>query len=202
MRPHRLPDAAPGRLAAGETLLVVGAGGGVAAAALLIGQRLGARVYATSRHPAKRARAVQLGALDAFASDAKVPIKADVVIDSAGNATWAVAMSALRPGGRLAICGGTGGAKVELSLPRLFFGQFEIIGSTLGTFADFAALTSLVSGGLPVLVDSVYPLGQYPVALQHLSSGEQFGKVVLRHRVRMVRPVGICATRATGLLSR
>jgi NADPH:quinone reductase-like Zn-dependent oxidoreductase len=143
---------------------------------------MGARVFATSRHPAKRARAVALGALDAFASDAKVPLKADVVVDSAGGATWATAMSALRPGGRLVICGGTGGSKVELNLPRLFFGQYEVIGSTMGTFAEFEQLTALVAGGLPVVVDSVYPLAEYPAALERLAAGDQFGKVVLLHR--------------------
>jgi NADPH:quinone reductase-like Zn-dependent oxidoreductase len=169
------------RLGAAETLLVIGAGGGVASAALVLGQRMGARVFATSRHPGKRARAVALGALDAFASDAKVPIKADVVIDSAGGATWATAMSALRPGGRLVLCGGTAGSKVELSLPRLFFGHNEVIGSTMGTFAEFEELSALVAAGLPVVVDSVYPLADYPAALARLAAGDQFGKVVLTH---------------------
>jgi NADPH:quinone reductase-like Zn-dependent oxidoreductase len=154
----------------------------VATAALVLGQRMGARVYATSRHPAKRAGAVALGALDAFASDAKVPVKADVVVDSAGGATWATAISALRPGGRLVICGGTGGSKVELNLPRLFFGQYEVIGSSMGTFAEFEQLTALVAGGLPVVVDSAYPLAEYPAALERLAAGDQFGKVVLLHR--------------------
>jgi NADPH:quinone reductase-like Zn-dependent oxidoreductase len=170
------------RLHTGETLLVIGASGGVATAALVLGQHMGARVFATSRHPAKRARAVALGALDAFASDAKVPLKADIVVDSAGGATWATAMSALRPGGRLVICGGTGGSRVELNLPRLFFGQYEVIGSTMGTFAEFEQLTALVAGGLPVVVDSVYPLAEYPAALERLAAGDQFGKVVLLHR--------------------
>lgn len=169
------------RLEAAETLLVIGAGGGVASAAMVLGQRMGARVFATSRHPAKRARAVALGALDAFASDAKVPIKADVVLDSVGGATWPTAVSALRPGGRLVICGGTAGSKVELNLPRLFFGQHEVIGSTMGTFAEFEQLTALVAGGMPVVVDSVYPLADYPAALERLAAGDQFGKVVLRH---------------------
>ena len=170
------------RLSPGETLLVIGAGGGVATAALVLGQRMGARVFATSRHPAKRARAVQLGALEAFPSDARPTIKADVVVDSAGVATWATAISALRPGGRLAICGGTAGSKVELSLPKLFFGQYEIIGSTMGTFAEFEDLTALVADGLPVVVDSSYPLADYPMALERLASGRQFGKIVLDHR--------------------
>lgn len=173
------------RLAAGETVLVVGAGGGVATAAITLAVRMGARVFATSRHPDKCRRAVALGAQDAFLTpgDAQVrlPVKADVVVDSAGAPTWALSMKALRPGGRLVTCGGTGGATVELSLPRLFFGHFEVIGSTMGTFEDFARLSQLVTDGLQVVVDSTYDLTEYPSALERLGSGAQFGKVVLRH---------------------
>ena len=169
------------RLSAGETLLVVGAGGGVAGAALVLGLRMGARVFATSRQADKRARAVELGATDAFVSGERLPVKADVVVDSAGAPTWAMSMGALRPGGRLVTCGGTGGGKVELSLPRLFFGQFEVIGSTMGTFGEFDKLSVLVADGLPVLVDSTYGFDEYPAALARLASGDQFGKVVLRH---------------------
>jgi zinc-binding alcohol dehydrogenase/oxidoreductase len=64
----------------------------------------------------------------------------------------------------------------------LFFGQYEVIGSTMGTFAEFEQLTALVAGGLPVVVDSVYPLAEYPAALERLAAGDQFGKVVLLHR--------------------
>lgn len=169
------------RLAAGETLLVVGVGGGVGSAALALGQRMGARVFATSRDPAKRARALELGALGAFPSGETVPVKADVVVDSSGSATWAVSFGALRPGGRLVTCGVTGGGRVELSLPRLFFGHYEVIGSTMGTFREFDEVTALVADGLDVHLDSVYALADYPVALEHLEAGAQFGKVVLRH---------------------
>ncbi|HUC13419.1 MAG TPA: alcohol dehydrogenase catalytic domain-containing protein [Acidimicrobiales bacterium] len=169
------------RLVAGETLLVVGAGGGVGSAALALGQRMGAQVYVTSRDPAKRAHAIELGALGAFPSGEKIPLKADVVVDTAGGPTWALSMGALAPGGRLVTCGGTGGGRVEVNLPRLFFGQFEILGSTMGTFREFDELTRLVAGGLPVHVDSVYPLADYPLALARLEAGVQFGKVVLRH---------------------
>lgn len=183
------------RLVAGETLLVVGAGGGVACAALTLGVAMGARVIATSRDPLKCKKAVDLGATDAFVTPpagpvpgelrpgqaSELPVKADVVVDSAGTATWAMSTRALRPGGRLVTCGGTAGAKVELSLPRLFFGHFEVIGSTMGTFEDFARLTDMVAAGLPVVVDSTYELERYPEALGRLASGAQFGKVVLRH---------------------
>jgi zinc-binding alcohol dehydrogenase/oxidoreductase len=170
------------RLSAGETLLVVGAGGGVAGAALGLGQRLGARVFATSRDPAKVERAIALGAVDAFVSDGQpVPVKADVVLDSAGSPTWSLSMRALKPGGRLVTCGGTGGVEVELNLARLFLSQHEVIGSTMGTFREFEGVTGLVANGVPVVVDNVFDLEDYPSALTRLESGAQFGKVVLRH---------------------
>ncbi len=170
------------RLAAGQALLVVGVGGGVSSAALLLGVVMGARVFATSRDPLKRARAVELGALEAFGSagDGAFPIKADVVLDSAGAPTWERSTRSLRPGGRLVLCGATGGAKVQLDLPKLFFGQQEVIGSTMGTFREFAEMTGL-AGRLPVVVDQVFDLGEYPAALAKLRSGSQFGKIVLRH---------------------
>jgi zinc-binding alcohol dehydrogenase/oxidoreductase len=170
------------RLSAGETLLVVGAGGGVAGAALSIGQRLGAHVFATSRDPAKCQRARDLGAVDAFVSRGDpVPVKADVVLDSAGSPTWSLSMRALNPGGRLVTCGGTGGVEVDVNLARLFLSQHEVIGSTMGTFREFDEVTGLVADGLPTVVDHVYALEDYPAALERLESGAQFGKVVLRH---------------------
>lgn len=170
------------RLSQGETLLVVGVGGGVATAALVLGQRLGARVFATSCDATKCKRALELGAIEAFTTEGDpVPIKADVVVDSAGRPTWAMSMRALRPGGRLVTCGGTGGVDVELNLPRLFLRQHEVIGSTMGTFKEFDELTALVASGLPVVVDGVYDMADYPAALERLASGAQFGKVVLRH---------------------
>jgi NADPH:quinone reductase-like Zn-dependent oxidoreductase len=169
------------RLAAGETLLVVGVGGGVSSAGLALGVAMGARVFATSRDATKRGRAVALGAEDAFDSGEDFPVKADVVLENVGPATWTRSLKALVPGGRLVTCGGTSGPKVELSLPRLFFGQFEIIGSTMGSYEEFAELTDMVGRGLPVLVDEVFPLDQYPAALERLDAGAQLGKIVLRH---------------------
>jgi NADPH:quinone reductase-like Zn-dependent oxidoreductase len=170
------------RLRAGETLLVVGVGGGVSSAGLVLGKAIGARVFATSRDEAKRARAVELGAEDAFDSDERFPVQADVVFENVGPATWDRSMRALAPGGRLVTCGGTSGPKVELTLPRLFFGQFEIIGSTMGSYEEFAQVTELVAQGLPVIVDEVVPgLAGYPDALERLGRGAQLGKIVLRH---------------------
>src|SRR5262249_50677922 len=132
------------RLQAGETLLVVGVGGGVSAMGLVLGVHMGARVFATSRDAEKRARAIALGAEDAFDSNEDWPVKADVVLENVGPATWARSLKALSMGGRLVTCGGTSGQKVELSLPRLFFLQHEIIGSTMGSYREFDEVTGMV----------------------------------------------------------
>jgi len=169
------------RLRAGESVLVVGVGGGVSTAALALAVRLGAVVYATSRDRAKQQRAVELGAAAAFGSDEDWPVKVDVVVESVGPATWESSVRALKPGGRLAVCGGTSGPKVELNLPRLFFKQIEIIGSTMGSYEEFSQVTELVTQGLPVQVDEVFDLADYPEALGRLRDGAQLGKIVLRH---------------------
>lgn len=170
-----------GRLRAGETLLVVGVGSGVSAAAVVLGRAMGARVFATSRHADKRARARELGAEDAFDSTEEWPVSADVVVESVGPATWQQSVRALARGGRLVVCGGTSGPKVELTLPRLFWSQHEIIGSTMGSYEEFAEVTGLVDGGLPIVVDEVVSLAEYPAALDRLEAGAQLGKIVLRH---------------------
>ncbi len=79
------------------------------------------------------------------------------------------------------MCGGTSGQAVELNLPRLFFKQHEIIGSTMGSYGEFAAVTELMAQGLPVSVDAVEGLDEYPAALDHLRDAAQLGKLVLRH---------------------
>lgn len=171
------------RLRAGETLLVVGVGGGVSAAGLALGVAMGARVFATSRAEAKRSAAVALGAESAFDSNADWPVQADVVFENVGAATWDRSLRALAPLGRLVTCGGTAGSKVEISLPRLFFKQHEIIGSTMGSYREFDEVTALVSTGrVPVVVDEVVEgLDRYPAALERLEASEQLGKIVITH---------------------
>jgi NADPH:quinone reductase-like Zn-dependent oxidoreductase len=170
------------RLAAGERCLIVGIGGGVSTAALHLAVRMGAEVHATSRDPAKRDAAIELGAVGAYDSGQDWPIRADVVVESVGPATWERSIKALAGGGRLVVCGGTSGQKVELDLPRLFFKQIEVIGSTMGGYGEFAEVTRLVDQGLPVSVDSSLDLEAYPTALARLEAGAQLGKVVLTHR--------------------
>ena len=170
------------RLRAGETLLVVGVGGGVSSFGLLLGLAMGARVVVTSRDEAKRADALAVGAAEAYDSgDERWPVEADVVFENVGAATWGKSLRALVPGGRLVTCGGTSGTTVELSIPRLFFRQHELIGSTMGSYAEFDQVTALVARGLPVPVDVVLPLDHLPEALARLDAGAQLGKIVLRH---------------------
>jgi NADPH:quinone reductase-like Zn-dependent oxidoreductase len=171
-----------GRLRAGHTVLVVGVGGGVSSAALVLAKHAGAHVVVTSRDEAKLEQARALGADEALDSAAdRWDVEADIVIESVGPATWEKSVRALAPGGRLVVCGGTSGPKVELALPRLFFKQHEVIGSTMGSHEEWAEVLDLVDQGLPVVVDSVHDLADYDAALAHLETGAQLGKVVLRH---------------------
>jgi zinc-binding alcohol dehydrogenase/oxidoreductase len=170
------------RLAAGERCLIVGIGGGVSTAALHLAVRMGAEVHVTSRDGAKREAALGLGAAAAYDSGEDWPVRAEVVVESVGPATWDRSIRALEAGGRLVVCGGTSGQKVELDLPRLFFRQIEVIGSTMGGYGEFAEVTRLVEQGLPVSIDSTLDLESYPVALARLEAGSQLGKVVLTHR--------------------
>lgn len=169
------------RLRAGESVLVVGVGGGVSTAAVALATRLGAVVYATSRDEEKRRRSLGLGAVAAFDSNEDWPVTVDVVVETVGPATWERSIRALKPAGRLVVAGGTSGPTVELSLPRLFFKQIEVIGSTTGSYEEFADVVELVAQGLTVHVDEVFELADYPAAIERLDAGAQLGKIVLRH---------------------
>lgn len=171
------------RLQAGHTVLVVGIGSGVSCAALALAVHMGAEVVVTSRSESKRAEALAMGAVAAHDSaDSRWPVQADVVVESVGPATWEQSMRSLKPGGRLVVCGGTSGPTVEVTLPRLFYKQYEIIGSSMGSYQEFAELTTLVDQGLAVHVDRTFDLAEYPAALEWLEAGDQLGKVVLRRR--------------------
>ncbi len=170
------------RLGSGDTLLVVGIGSGVSCAALALGTMMGAKVEVTSRSEAKRDQALSMGAAAAHDSAAaKWPVEADVVVESVGPATWDQSVRALKAGGRLVVCGSTSGPKVEITLPRLFFKQHEIIGSTMGSYQEFDELLALVDNGLAITIDRTYPLDGYQDALTRLEHGEQLGKIVLTH---------------------
>lgn len=170
------------RLRAGETVLIVGIGSGVSSAALSLAKWMGAHTVVTSRDPHKREAAMRMGADVAIdtASD-RWDVKADVVIESVGPATWEKSMRSLAPGGRLVVCGGTSGPTVEVNLPRLFFKQYEIIGSSMGSYEEFDQLLGLVESGLPIEIDSVHRFQDYEEALDRLRRGDHLGKIVIDH---------------------
>jgi NADPH:quinone reductase-like Zn-dependent oxidoreductase len=175
------------RLQPGETMLVVGAGAGVAAAAIAIGRHLGARVLATSRSEAKRQRALEMGAEAAFDSAGfSKPVReasgggVDVVFEHVGPATLDESIRSIHKGGRIVFCGSTSGVKAELNMPRLFFGQADLLGSTMGNVGEFEGVLEAMAGGMRPVVDSTFALDQAVEALEHLDRAEHFGKVVLR----------------------
>ncbi len=171
------------RLQAGETVLVVGIGSGVSCAALALARHMGAEVVVTSRSENKRVEALGMGARAAYDSASETwPARADVVIESVGPATWNQSIRSLKPGGRLVVCGSTSGPKAEINLPRLFFKQNEIIGSTMGSYQEFAEVTQLIAAGVAITVDATFPLSEYPEALKRLDAGKQLGKIVLQHQ--------------------
>jgi zinc-binding alcohol dehydrogenase/oxidoreductase len=114
-------------------------------------------------------------------NDDRWPVEADVVIESVGPATWDKSVRSLAPGGRMVVCGGTSGSKAEINIPRLFFKQFEIIGSSMGSYEEFDQLLTIVDAGLPIEIDSVYPISEYEAALHKLEQAEQLGKIVISH---------------------
>jgi NADPH:quinone reductase-like Zn-dependent oxidoreductase len=169
-----------GRLKPGDTVLVQGAGGGVATALIALAHAGGLRVYATSRDEAKRAKALELGADEVFDSNARLPEKVDAVMETVGRATWAHSLRSLRPGGRVVISGATSGPNPDKAeLNRIFFLQLEVIGSTMGTRSELASLVNLldVSGVRPV-IDRVLPMTDARDGFAAMAEGELFGKVV------------------------
>lgn len=172
------------RLSAGETVLIVGIGSGVSTAALSLAKWMGARAIVTSRDPKKRQAALEMGADEAIETqDERWNVQADVVVESVGPATWDKSMRSLAPGGRLVVCGGTSGSQAQINIPRLFFKQYEIIGSSMGSYEEFDQLLTIVDAGLAIEIDSVFALQDYEQGLDKLKNGAHLGKIVLDHRV-------------------
>jgi NADPH:quinone reductase-like Zn-dependent oxidoreductase len=169
-----------GELKAGETVLVQGAGGGVATAAIILGRAAGLRVLATSRDEAKRARALEIGAHEVFESGARLPVKVDAVMETVGRATWSHSIRALRPGGRIVTSGTTSGPNLDdAELTRIFFLQLSVIGSTMGTRDELAALVTMLDAtGARPLIDRVLPMTEAREGFAAMAGGDLFGKVV------------------------
>ena len=175
----------------GEHVLIQGIGGGVALAALQIAKQRGAHVWVTSSSNDKLAHAQSYGAdelLNYTTDDVAKTIRArtgkrgvNVVVDSVGTATWSTSLGALGKGGRLVTCGGTSGPMVETDVRRLFWNQWTLMGSTMGSDAEFLAVVNeLRNGRLIPPVDSVFPLADGRAAFERLQAGGQFGKIVVR----------------------
>lgn len=164
----------------GETVLVQGAGGGVATALVPLARQAGFRVWVTSRDADRGQRAVALGAHQAFPAGARLPERVDAVMDSVGAATWSHSVNALRPGGTLVTCGATTGEPARTELTKIFFKPLRVIGSTMGTRAELERLLSLlVATGLRPPIDKVVPLSEVADGLQALVDGDAFGKIVI-----------------------
>ena len=165
----------------GEKVLVQGAGGGVATAAIVLGRSAGLRIFATSRDAAKRERAVELGAEAAFEPGARLPYRMDAVIETVGAATWAHSVKSLRPGGTLVISGATSGPNPpSAELTRIFFLELKVVGSTMGSKEELASLLSFCAAtGVRPVIDTVLPMDRASEGFQRMYQGDLFGKVVL-----------------------
>ena len=169
-----------GGLKAGDTVLVQGAGGGVATALITLARAGGLRVLATSRDEAKRARALEIGAHEVFESGARLPVKVDAVMETVGRATWSHSVRALRPGGAIVISGTTSGPQLDdAELTRIFFLQLRVIGSTMGTRGELASLVTMLDAtGARPLIDRTIAMTDAPAGFAAMSEGDLFGKVV------------------------
>jgi NADPH:quinone reductase-like Zn-dependent oxidoreductase len=178
-----------GQVRPGDRVVILGTGGGVATFALQMARAAGAIVIVTSSAEAKLERARELGADLAvnYTSEnwEKIVVErtgggADVIIDSVGRETWAKALRALRPGGRLVTFGATTGRATEVDIRQVFWNQISILGTTMGSPREFAAMLELYEKGrLKPVVDSTFPLRDAPAAHRRMDTGQQFGKIVL-----------------------
>ena len=178
------------RVRSGETVLVWGAGGGVAQASIQIAKHFGARVIATSSSAEKLALATRLGAdavIDHATQDVPAEVKritngakCAVVMDSVGKATWERTQRSLARGGRVVICGATSGPEASFDLRRVFWNQWSFLGSTMGSRSEYRAVAALAAQGLlrPV-VDRTVPLDRALDAFHRLAAGAQAGKLVI-----------------------
>jgi len=167
-------------LRVGDTVLIQGAGGGVATAAIQIADAMGFQVWVTSRDEAKRVRAIDLGADAAFETGTRLPARVDAVIETVGEATWSHSLKALRPGGTVVVSGATSGPNPPADLARVYFLQLSVVGSTMGTRDELDALVSLlVDTGVRPTIDATFPLSEARSAFERLATGDVVGKLVL-----------------------
>lgn len=181
-----------GGLRAGESVLIVGAGGGVNSASIQIAKLAGAKVYVVGSNAEKCQKAMELGADVTINRETtpnwskemyKITNKqgVDVVIDNVGTSTFNDSIRCARIGGRILVVGNTSGPFVELDLRQVFARQISIIGSTMGPHQDYIKVMNLVfSGALKPVIGAVFPLEEARKAQDTLAEFEVFGKVVLK----------------------
>ncbi len=163
----------------GSTVLVQGAGGGVATAAIVLAHAAGVRVWATSRSESKRAGALQLGADQVFEAGARLPERVDTVVETVGAATWSHSVKALKPGGTIVVSGATSGAAPPAELTRVFFLQLSVVGSTMGTLDELGRLVRLLAAtGVRPVIESTMPLREARAGFAAMAEGDLFGKIV------------------------
>jgi NADPH:quinone reductase-like Zn-dependent oxidoreductase len=163
-----------------SVVLVQGAGGGVASAAIVLAKALGHTVFCTSRDADKRDRALEVGADLAVESGARLPEKVDVVIETVGAATWEHSLRSLRPGGRIVVSGATSGMNPPSELNRVYFLQLSVVGSTMGTRGELEAMLELMAErSITPMVSDVRPLSDARASFELLERGDVFGKLVL-----------------------
>jgi NADPH:quinone reductase-like Zn-dependent oxidoreductase len=163
----------------GQTVLIQGAGGGVATAAIVLASAAGVRVWVTARSEEKRAQALELGADEAFESGARLPERVDIVLETVGGATWGHSVRTLKPGGTLVIAGTTTGDASPAELRRIFFLQLTVAGSTMGSRAELERLIALcVAKDLRPRIDRTLPLAEAREGFQAMLEGSFVGKIV------------------------
>ncbi len=175
------------QLQADEWVLIWGIGGGVATAAFELARALGARTFVTSGSDEKLERAREWGAdvtVNHATGDVAAAVKeiggADLVVETVGEATWKTSLAAVKPGGRVTVCGATSGPNPPAQLHRFWWKQLTVYGSTMGSREDFLGAYELIrTGRARVHVDSVFPLSETRAAHERLEAGEQLGKIVL-----------------------
>jgi NADPH:quinone reductase-like Zn-dependent oxidoreductase len=168
-----------GRVVPGMTVLVQGAGGGVATALTVLGAAAGVRMWVTSRSEDKRSQALSLGADEAFESGARLPERVDAVMETVGEATWAHSVRSLKPGGTIVISGATSGDAPPAELTRVFFLQLSVLGSTMGTREELERLVRFcMEHEIRPQIHATHPLSDARDGFEQLLAGEVVGKIV------------------------